>query len=121
MLLYSNHLFYLDRCLVVVEEDGLSGTAVGCANHENYANNPLHKLHLTKASHVMIRLQMTSLQSQISTCLVVKSDATNKTVAKTNNGVYTNKICGVKTIEFTVEEGTYSLISGVVFCCFGFF
>ena len=50
----------------------------------------------------MIRLQMTSLQSQISTCLVVKSDATNKTVAKTNNGVYTNKICGVKTIEFTI-------------------
>ena len=87
-----------------------AGTAVGCANYENYANNPLHKLHLTKASHVLIRLQMTSLQSQISTCLVVKSDATNKTVAKTNNGVYTNKICGVKTIEFTVEEGTYSLI-----------
>jgi len=87
-----------------------AGTAVGCANHGNYENNPKHRLYLTEASHVIVRLQMKNVLNRISSCVIITSDIDKSVVAKTNKGVYTNKVCGVKTSEFTVQEGSYSLI-----------
>jgi calpain-7 len=99
-------------CLKVFGEwSYTNGTAVGCQNYGNYSKNPAHRLKLTKASHVMIRLQLIQdgNSQSISTCVVV-TDSQNKVVSKTNNGVYTNKICGVKTTEVTLEQGDYTMV-----------
>ena len=61
-------------------------------------------------AHVIVRLQNPSISSHISMTVVLTSNATNQVVAKANNGVYTNKTCGVKTTEITLEEGTYTLV-----------
>lgn len=83
-----------------------AGTAAGCANHGHYAQNPVHRLILTQAAHVIVRLQVSS--QSVSTCVVVTDN--NGKQYKTNNGTYTNKTCGVRTKEFTLEQGEHRLV-----------
>ena len=101
------------RMLIHGRWSDAAGTAVGCANYGNYRSNPRHRLILHKAAHVLVRLQLPEHRSSVSLNLAIMKEGQEGggAIASTNNGVYTNWICGgVLSEEIALEAGTYVLV-----------
>lgn len=95
----------------------MGDSAAGCANFGRYHQNPRHMFRAVSKSRVLFRLVCTSRKSQppslnvsVFACnergqIDVSFFVVERSVATSNEGVYTNPSCGVATGHFNVDVG----------------
>ena len=84
-------------------------------NYGHFLENPKHKIRLSTASSIFIRLvvcdRVRNPDASVSVSIFAKADGRlQRPVAKANKGVYTNAVCGVTTEPKILDAGVYVIV-----------